>query len=100
MIAAVNDQHLAGGLALHAGMAPEVIRPAAGEAEAAGYARTLSRGWRVPASATAVAVATGAGVPEALARWEPALDAVMVRAITARDTVDETLALIRPARPA
>jgi hypothetical protein len=54
----------------------------------------------VPASATAVAVATSAGVPEALARWEPAPDAGVVRAITTRDTVDEPLALIRPARPA
>jgi hypothetical protein len=53
----------------------------------------------VPASATAVAVATGAAVPDALARWERALDDVVVRAITARDTVDETLALVRAARP-
>ncbi len=62
------------------------------------YANHFAR-MGVPASATAVAVATGAAVPDALARWEPALDDVVVRAITARDTVDETLALVRAARP-
>jgi alkanesulfonate monooxygenase SsuD/methylene tetrahydromethanopterin reductase-like flavin-dependent oxidoreductase (luciferase family) len=53
----------------------------------------------VPPEATAVAAATAAAVPEALARWESALDDVVVRAITAHDTVDETLALVRAARP-
>ncbi len=49
--------------------------------------------------ATAVAAATDLAVPEALARWERAVDDVVVRAITERDTVDETLALLRAARP-
>ena len=53
----------------------------------------------VPPGATAVAAATAAAVPEALARWERVLDDVVVRAITARDTVEETLALVRAARP-
>ena len=53
----------------------------------------------VPPGATAVVAATEAAVPDALARWEHAVDEVVVRAITARDTVDETLALIRAARP-
>ena len=53
----------------------------------------------VPPGATAVAASTGAAVPEALARWERVLDDVVVRAITARDTVEETLALLRAARP-
>jgi len=53
----------------------------------------------VPPSATPVAAATGAAVPDALARWERVLDDVVIRAITARDTVDETLALVRAARP-
>jgi alkanesulfonate monooxygenase SsuD/methylene tetrahydromethanopterin reductase-like flavin-dependent oxidoreductase (luciferase family) len=52
-----------------------------------------------PPSATAVAARTAAEVPDALARWERVLDDVVVRAITASDTVDETLALVRAARP-
>src|SRR5262245_20626471 len=52
-----------------------------------------------PPSATAVAARTAAEVPDALARWEHVLDDVVVRAITASDTEDETLALIRAARP-
>jgi hypothetical protein len=53
----------------------------------------------VSPAATAVAARTAADVPGALARWEGALDDVVVRAIVERDTVDETLALLRAARP-
>ena len=53
----------------------------------------------VPPAATGVAAATHAAVPEALARWERAMDDVVVRAITEQDTVDETLAVLRAARP-
>jgi hypothetical protein len=53
----------------------------------------------VPPTATAVAAVTATDVPDALAPWERALDEVVVRAVTARDTVDETLALVRAARP-
>jgi alkanesulfonate monooxygenase SsuD/methylene tetrahydromethanopterin reductase-like flavin-dependent oxidoreductase (luciferase family) len=62
------------------------------------YADHFSR-MGVPPVSTAVAAATDADVVDALARWEHALDDVVVRAITAHDTVDETLALIRAARP-
>ena len=53
----------------------------------------------VPPAATGVAAPVEAAVPEALARWEGVLDEVVVRALTARDTVEETLALVRAARP-
>jgi alkanesulfonate monooxygenase SsuD/methylene tetrahydromethanopterin reductase-like flavin-dependent oxidoreductase (luciferase family) len=53
----------------------------------------------VPPSATAVAATTAAEVPPALARWEHVLDDVVVRAITASDTAEETLVLVRAARP-
>lgn len=53
----------------------------------------------VPPGATAVAARTASEVPDALARWELALDDVVVRAITASDTEDETLAVLRAARP-
>jgi alkanesulfonate monooxygenase SsuD/methylene tetrahydromethanopterin reductase-like flavin-dependent oxidoreductase (luciferase family) len=62
------------------------------------YAAHFARMGAPPAT-TAVAAATDAAVPEALARWEPAVDDVVVRALTERDTVDETLALVRAARP-
>jgi alkanesulfonate monooxygenase SsuD/methylene tetrahydromethanopterin reductase-like flavin-dependent oxidoreductase (luciferase family) len=53
----------------------------------------------VPPVTTGVAAVTPAAVAEALARWEGAMDDVVVRAITERDTVDETLAVLRAARP-
>jgi hypothetical protein len=53
----------------------------------------------VPPAATAVAAATDAAVARALTRWDEALDDVVVRAITEHDTVDETLAVLRAARP-
>ncbi|HEY7141638.1 MAG TPA: LLM class flavin-dependent oxidoreductase [Methylomirabilota bacterium] len=53
----------------------------------------------VPPSATAVIAESAAAVPEALAPWERVLDDVVVRAITASDSVDETLALVRAAQP-
>jgi len=49
--------------------------------------------------ATAVAAPAAAAVPEALARWDGAVDEVVVRAITAGDTVDDTLAVLGAARP-
>jgi alkanesulfonate monooxygenase SsuD/methylene tetrahydromethanopterin reductase-like flavin-dependent oxidoreductase (luciferase family) len=53
----------------------------------------------VPPGATAVAAETETSVSEALAPWERVLDDVVVRAITLHDTVDETLGLVRAARP-
>jgi alkanesulfonate monooxygenase SsuD/methylene tetrahydromethanopterin reductase-like flavin-dependent oxidoreductase (luciferase family) len=53
----------------------------------------------VAPEATGVAAATAADIPAALARWEGELDDVVVRALTAHDTVDETLGLVRAARP-
>jgi alkanesulfonate monooxygenase SsuD/methylene tetrahydromethanopterin reductase-like flavin-dependent oxidoreductase (luciferase family) len=67
-------------------------------AEIPAYAAHFARMGVSPA-ATAVAARTAADVPGALARWEGALDDVVVRAIVERDTVDETLALLRAARP-
>jgi alkanesulfonate monooxygenase SsuD/methylene tetrahydromethanopterin reductase-like flavin-dependent oxidoreductase (luciferase family) len=49
--------------------------------------------------ATAVAAATAADVPGALARWEPVLDDVVVRALTPQDTLEQILAVLRAARP-
>jgi len=52
-----------------------------------------------PPSATAVAARDAAEIADSLARWERVLDDVVVRAVTASDSVDETVALVRAARP-
>jgi alkanesulfonate monooxygenase SsuD/methylene tetrahydromethanopterin reductase-like flavin-dependent oxidoreductase (luciferase family) len=49
---------------------------------------------------TAVAVDAAAEVAGALAPWRNAVDEVVLRAVTPRDTLDETLALVQAARPA
>ena len=49
---------------------------------------------------TAIAVDTPAEVGPALARWKGAVDEVVLRAVTAHDTADETLTLVRAAKPA
>ena len=48
---------------------------------------------------TAIAVTDPASVPAALARWRGAVDEVVLRAITAKDTVEENLVLLRAAKP-
>jgi hypothetical protein len=49
---------------------------------------------------TAIAVDRPADVPAALAGWRGAVDEVVLRAVTAHDTTEETLMLVRAARPA
>jgi hypothetical protein len=49
---------------------------------------------------TAIAAASTAGIAPALRGWDGIVDEVVLRAITAADTVEETLALLRAARPA
>ena len=49
---------------------------------------------------TAIAVDSPAEVGPALARWRGAVDEVVLRAVTAHDTSEETLALVRAAKPA
>jgi len=49
---------------------------------------------------TAIAVDSPAEVGPALARWKGAVDEVVLRAVTPHDTADETLALVRAAKPA
>ena len=49
---------------------------------------------------TAIAADTPAAVKRGLAKWQGAVDEVVIRAITARDTVEDHLSLIRAAAPA
>jgi alkanesulfonate monooxygenase SsuD/methylene tetrahydromethanopterin reductase-like flavin-dependent oxidoreductase (luciferase family) len=49
---------------------------------------------------TAIGVQTADAIGPALARWRGAVDEVVLRAITSKDTVEENLALVRAARPA
>ncbi len=48
---------------------------------------------------TAIAAASPEAIAPALARWDGALDEVVLRAITAEDTRDQHLELIRAAKP-
>jgi hypothetical protein len=49
---------------------------------------------------TSVVAATPEEVPAAIARWQDAVDEVVVRAIPASDSLDDHLAVVRAARPA
>jgi len=49
---------------------------------------------------TAVTGQTPGDIRAALTRWDGAVDEVVLRAITGEDTVDQTLALVRAAKPA
>ena len=49
---------------------------------------------------TAITGQTPADIRAALTRWDGAVDEVVLRAITGEDTIDETLALVRAAKPA
>jgi alkanesulfonate monooxygenase SsuD/methylene tetrahydromethanopterin reductase-like flavin-dependent oxidoreductase (luciferase family) len=48
---------------------------------------------------TCIAAQNASEVPAALAKWQGAVDEVVLRAITAQDTVEENTALLRAARP-
>lgn len=63
------------------------------------YAAHFARMGVKPAD-TGIAAARPEAVAPALAAWQGAVDQVVVRAVTGQDTVDETLAVLRAARPA
>lgn len=62
------------------------------------YAANFERMGRKPVE-TAIAAQAAADIPRALAAWRGAVDEVVLRAVTAHDTADETLALVRAAKP-
>jgi alkanesulfonate monooxygenase SsuD/methylene tetrahydromethanopterin reductase-like flavin-dependent oxidoreductase (luciferase family) len=63
------------------------------------YADHFTRMGKAPME-TAIAAATPDAIAPALAGWKGAVDEVVLRAITATDTVEENLALLRAAKPA
>src|SRR5258705_6062404 len=87
------------------------VRLAIGEAGRAKLAEEGDRYGAIPAYAanfermsvkpveTAIAVPEPASVPAALVRWRRAVDEVVLRAITAKDTIEENLVLLRAAKP-
>lgn len=85
---------LALGAAARANLVKEADRYAAIPAYASHFARM-----GVPPLETAIAADTPSAIAAALARWEGAVDEIVLRAITASDTVEETLALLRAAKP-
>ncbi len=48
---------------------------------------------------TAIAAQSPEAIPSALRKWDGAVDEVVLRAITAGDTIEETLTLLRAAKP-
>jgi alkanesulfonate monooxygenase SsuD/methylene tetrahydromethanopterin reductase-like flavin-dependent oxidoreductase (luciferase family) len=86
---------LALGAAAGAKLADEGARYAGIPAYAAHFARM-----GVKPVQTAIAAPYADAVPAALARWQGVVDEVVLRAITAKDTVEENLALLRAAQPA
>jgi len=88
------------------------VRLAMGAAAASRLAEEADRYAKIPAYGanferqgvkpidTAINVQAPAAIAGALERWRGAVDEVVLRAITAGDTLDETLALVRAARPA
>jgi len=47
---------------------------------------------------TAIAAQTPDAIPPALEKWQGAVDEVVLRAMTGKDTVEEHLALLRAAK--
>lgn len=85
-------------LAIGTEAAPRLAQEADRYAAIPAYAAHFERMGVKPAT-TAIAVPDVGALGPALARWEGAVDEVVLRAITARDTVEESLALVRAARP-
>ncbi|HEU5323019.1 MAG TPA: LLM class flavin-dependent oxidoreductase, partial [Methylomirabilota bacterium] len=86
-------------LALGAAAADRLAEEGARYAGIPAYAANFARMGVKPLD-TAIAAQRPEDVAAALARWRGAVDEVVLRAVTARDTVEETLALLRAARPA
>jgi alkanesulfonate monooxygenase SsuD/methylene tetrahydromethanopterin reductase-like flavin-dependent oxidoreductase (luciferase family) len=68
-------------------------------AEIPAYAAHFAR-MQVSPVDTTIAAATPGAIGPGLAAWRGAVDEVVLRGITATDSVEETLALVRAARPA
>jgi alkanesulfonate monooxygenase SsuD/methylene tetrahydromethanopterin reductase-like flavin-dependent oxidoreductase (luciferase family) len=85
---------LAIGAAAHERLRGEAGRYAAIPAYGANFERM-----GVKPETTAIAVHAAEDVAPALAKWRGVVDEVVLRAITAADTVDDHLALVRAARP-
>jgi alkanesulfonate monooxygenase SsuD/methylene tetrahydromethanopterin reductase-like flavin-dependent oxidoreductase (luciferase family) len=83
------------GAAAHDRLRQEADRYAAIPAYAANFARM-----GVKPVETAIAAQTPEAIAPALARWQGVVDELVLRAITGADTVEETVALVRAARPA
>ena len=63
------------------------------------YAANFARMGVKPAE-TAIAAQSADAIAPALGRWQGAVDEVVVRAVTGKDTVEEHVALLRAAKPA
>jgi alkanesulfonate monooxygenase SsuD/methylene tetrahydromethanopterin reductase-like flavin-dependent oxidoreductase (luciferase family) len=62
------------------------------------YAEHFKR-MEAPPVETSIAAQTPDAIPPALGKWQGVVDEVVLRAVTGKDTVEETLALLRAAKP-
>jgi hypothetical protein len=62
------------------------------------YAAHFARMGKDPLE-TAIAAPSPDAIAPALAKWQGAVDEVVLRAITAKDTVEDNVALLRAAKP-
>jgi alkanesulfonate monooxygenase SsuD/methylene tetrahydromethanopterin reductase-like flavin-dependent oxidoreductase (luciferase family) len=85
-------------VALGAGAGDRLAQEGARYAGIPAYASHFARMGVKPVE-TAIAVASPDAIRPGLERWRSVVDEVVVRAVTASDTLEENLALLRAARP-
>lgn len=85
-------------VALGAAACERLLEEASRYAAIPAYANHFTR-MGVKPEDTAIAAQTPDAIAPALARWRGVVDGVVIRAVTARDTADEHVALVRATRP-
>lgn len=85
-------------VALGAGAGERLAKEGARYASVPAYGANFERMGVKPVE-TAIAAQTPADIARALASWQGAVDEVVLRAITAQDTVEDHLALVRASKP-
>jgi len=85
-------------VALGSAAGDRLVEEAARYAAIPAYANHFARMGVKPVQ-TAIAAETPDAIPPALTRWLGAVDEIIIRAITERDTVEENIALLRAAKP-
>jgi alkanesulfonate monooxygenase SsuD/methylene tetrahydromethanopterin reductase-like flavin-dependent oxidoreductase (luciferase family) len=86
-------------LAVGAAAGDRLLKEGARYAAIPGYADHFAR-MGVKPEETAIAARSPDAIAPALGMWQGAVDEVVLRAVTEQDTVEETVAVVRAAKPA